>query len=134
MTEIEAALGRTQLKKLDFLNKKREENAKILTESLGKIGWLQTPVLIKNIKHSWHQYTIKVPKNRDKLLKHLNDSGIGARVYYPRPVNIQPCYKCSKKCPISELVAEKVISLPVHPQLTIDDLNTIINKIQSFSI
>ena len=132
MTEVEAAIGRVQLKKLDSLNKKREENAGILTKNLENIEWLQTPAVIKNVKHSWHQYTIKVKENRDKFLKYLNDSGVGARIYYPKPINMQPYYRGPVKCPISERVAQEVISLPIQPGLQKEDLDKIIKTIKNF--
>ncbi len=135
MTEVEAAIGKVQLKRLDFLNKKRSGNAKLLTEGLENIKWLETPLLIKNIKHSWHQYTIKTPKNRDKLLNHLNENGVGARAYYPKPVHLQPVYKNYKAdCDVAEEISDHVVSLPVHPNLSEEDINKIIKTVKDFKL
>lgn len=134
MTEIEAAIGRIQLKRLSLLNKKREDNAKKLTDGLEKIPWLETPYVIKNAKPVWHQYTIKV-KNRNKFLKHMEENGIAVKVYYPTPVNLQPVYrKESQKCPIAEEVSKQVVSIPVHPELKNGDLDYIIKKIKEFKL
>ncbi|HDI02675.1 MAG TPA: DegT/DnrJ/EryC1/StrS family aminotransferase [Candidatus Aenigmarchaeota archaeon] len=131
MTDIQAAIGLVQLKKLDKLNAKRAENAEFLTSELKDL--VQTPYVSPGVKHVFHQYTIKV-NNRDSLLKKLNDSGIGARVYYPKPIHKQPLYQkmgYRDSLPVAEKVSSMVISLPIHPALTEDDLNLIVDTIKS---
>lgn len=135
MTDIEAAIGKIQLKKLEFLNKKRTENARILSENLEKMQWIETPYIIENVKHSWHQYTIKIQKNRDSFLNHMEKNGIGAKIYYPTPLNLQPVYSgMNQKCPIAEGVSSQVVSLPVHPELKPEEIGEIVNAIKSFSL
>ncbi len=135
MSEIQAAIGRIQLKKLDILNKKRAENARVLTESIEKIPWIEIPYTIKNAKHSWHQYTIKTRENRDRFLSYMAENGIGAKIYYPTPLNLQPIYRDPKQsCPISEKISKEVVSLPVHPRLKAEEIDYIIKKIKEFRI
>lgn len=131
MTDIAAAIGIEQLKKLDGFNKKRIENAKYLDSKLGKVG-VTTPFVAKNVKHVYHQYTISVD-NRDELNKKLNDSGVGTGIYYPIPINEQTAYKSlgyKADTPISSEVAKRVLSLPVHPAVSKQDLDFTVEKIK----
>ncbi|MFQ6072442.1 MAG: DegT/DnrJ/EryC1/StrS family aminotransferase [Methanosarcinales archaeon] len=132
MTDISAAIGLAQLKKLDTFNKTRQENAKYLTNKLKHIKGIITPFIKDNCKHVFHQYTIRVTEDfgisRDQLVKILNNKGIGTGVYYPIPINKQPLYQklgYKDNIPISEKVAKQVISLPIHPKITKKDLDYI---------
>lgn len=132
MMNLTAAIGLEQLKKLDNFNQKRIENAKFLTKHLK--NHVQTPHISPKVKHVFHQYTIKT-EDRDSLLKNLNDSGVGARVYYPKPIHMQPYYqKIGYKnfLPTAEETSKKVISLPIHPNLSQKDLNLIVDSIKGF--
>ncbi len=136
MTDMQAAIGLEQLKRLDSMNKKRAENAKFLSEELSGISWLEVPFVEKNAKHVWHQYTIKVPEGkRDKIFDCLNSKGVGARIYYPKPSYLQPAYQAlgygKGICPVAESVSKRVLSLPVHPSLTKDDLVKIVETVKS---
>jgi perosamine synthetase len=137
MTNIEAAIGLQQLRKLGAMNRKREENAALLSERLKGVSWLETPYVSKNAKPVWHQYTVKVSGGfRDRMLEHLNRRGIGARVYYPKPVYMQPAYQAlgyeSGLCPVAESVSKQVISLPVHPGVRKPDLEKIADVIRNY--
>ncbi|UCG95424.1 MAG: DegT/DnrJ/EryC1/StrS family aminotransferase, partial [archaeon] len=130
MMNLTAAIGLEQLKKLDSFNQKRISNANFLTKHLQK--HIQTPHVSQNVKHVFHQYTIKT-ENRDTLLKKLNQNGVGARVYYPKPIHKQPYYqKLGYKnfLPAAEDTAKKVLSLPVHPNLKKEDLEHIVKTVK----
>ena len=138
MTDMAAAMGVCQLEKLESLNRKRLENAMYLTEALSPVKGVITPCMQQNIKHVFHQYTIRIrqdfPLTRDELKKKLEEAGIYTGIYYPLPVHMQPFYNdlgydCS--LPVSEKLAREVLSLPVHPKLAREDLDRIINEIQS---
>jgi len=136
MTEIAAAIGVCQLKKLDEFNRQRIEHARFLTEKLGKIRGLIVPFVAPDVKHVFHQFTIKVTGNfsmsRDELKQRLNDKGIITEVYYPLPIHKQPLYKelgYDDSLPDAEKACEEVLSLPVHPLLTEEDLNYIVGAI-----
>ena len=136
MTDINAALGIVQLEKLDFLNSKREENARFFTERLKDVEWLETPFVSENVKHAWHQYTLKIlEEKRDAFLKHMEGVGVGCRVYYPTPLYMQPFYKrlgFESDCPISERLSREVVSIPVGPHLSEADRLCIVNGIKDF--
>lgn len=135
MTDISAAILLEQLKKLDFITKKRIENAEYLSKGLEKIKGIKVPVVKKGYKHIFHQYTIKVEDNfklkRDKLIKYLKEKGIGSAVYYPQPLHL--CRHIRKlgykkgDFPIAEKLSQQVLSLPVHPSVTKEQLNYIID-------
>ena len=135
MTNIAAAIGLEQLKKLDKYNQKRQENASYLTEKLKDLDWLETPVVPEDREHVFHQYTVKV-ENRDEFLDHLEKNEIGYGIHYPVPAYNQPLYE--KKGygdyhhPVTEKLCEKVVSLPIHPALSDDDLEKIVEVVHKF--
>lgn len=132
MTDIQAAIGLVQLSKVDGWNRRRQENARFLTERLSKINGVKPPMVQEGNEHVFHQYTICVEKERDKLVEGLNGAGIAAGVYYPIPIHRQPLYinmGYQDVLPITETVALQVMSLPVHPALTQDELDTIVKEV-----
>ncbi len=137
MTNIAAAIGTEQLKKLPKLNKKRVRNSRFLTSYLSKIKGIKVPFIPKEYKHVFHQYTICItPKyklSRDKLIEVLEKNGVGYSIYYPVPVHKQKIYRnlgYKDKLPISEKLAKEVLSIPIHASLNQIDLKRIISSIK----
>jgi perosamine synthetase len=129
MTELQAALGLVQLKKLSEWTGKRIENASYLSERLSNVI---TPQVREGYTHVFHQYTVRVRRDRDGALKKLNQAGIGARVYYPLPVHQQPLYRqlgFADSLPVAERMSREVLSLPVHPSLTQEELDKIVSEV-----
>ena len=137
MTDISAAIGLAQMDKIDAFNDKRIENAAYLNEGLKNVDGVVTPYCAYDSKHVYHQYTIRVEKgNRDDWVDIINDCGVGTGVHYPVPLYKQPIYKSlgfSGNCPNAEFAAETVISLPVHPSLTKEDLDLVIEAVKKAS-
>ncbi len=126
MTDIAAAIGLEQLKKLDNFNSIRIKNANKLS-SLLKNSDITTPKVKKGYKHVFHQYTIKV-KNRDSVIQKLLKSNIGHAIHYPIPIHQQQLYKklgYKESFPISERLSKEVLSLPIHPLVKDEDLEII---------
>jgi len=136
MTDLAAAIGLVQLSKLDGFNEKRRANAEYLNTQLAKLSWLTTPYLPKECTHVYHQYTVKVGK-RDQFAQYLQEKGVGNSIVYPLPIHKQPFYQeaVGKELflPVSEEVAQQVISLPIHPALTKEQLAEMVQIIQGFS-
>ena len=137
MTEMQAAIGLVQLRRLKDMNEKRESNARFLSKGLSHLDWVEAPYIMPGIKHVWHQFTMKVQAGmRDDLFKHLNSNGVGARIYYPTPVHLQPAYRSlgfsEGLCPVAESVSKQVLSLPVHPSLKKSELSNIIEVIEKY--
>lgn len=132
MNNMEAALGRVQLKRLDSFNRKRRENAQYLTRHLSSLPGLVTPYTPKDSEHVFHQYTIRV-REREEVIFQLKREEIGFGIYYPRPVYRQPFYQSPHldpgHFPVTEEICREVLSLPVHPSLTQRDLDRIISAL-----
>lgn len=127
MTDISAAIGLCQLRKLPEFNRRRIENAQTLNRLIHNERII-TPRIRENCKHVFHQYTIRVTDDRDRIVNILNEKGIGTGIYYPIPIHKQKLYKdlgYNETLPVSERLANEVISLPVHPSVTMENLEYI---------
>ena len=135
MTNISAAIGLVQFKKLEKFNEQRQANAEILTDGLSDLDWLKTPVIPEDRAHVFHQYTIRTDY-RNELLEYLKDNEIGYGIHYPMPAYEQSLYqKLGYKdisCPVAEKLCDQVVSLPVHPALSEEDIDYIIDKLRNF--
>jgi len=137
MTDIEAVIGISQLRNLDMANDKRTRNAMYLTEHISKIKGLIPPYVAPNRRHVYHQFTIKVTEgyglSRDELRRRLTSEGIGTGVHYPIPIHKQPLYRSmgyNDNLSVTEAVSKQVLSLPVHPGLTDEELKTITRALE----
>ena len=127
MTDIHAAIGRVQLRKLPNWTQKRKENAKFYDENL--VG-VVTPNVPELNSHVYHQYTIRVSNgNRDRFSEELEKRGIGNGVYYPIPVHRLPSFDLQLDLPNTELACKTVLSIPVHPALTQSELESIVHHV-----
>ena len=132
MTDISAAIGLVQLGTLADGNARRRQNARFLGRRLEGVV---TPSERQGCHHVYHQYTVRVGDRRDSLLQHLRENGVGAEVYYPRPIHRQPLYRrlgYDQSLPVAERLSEEVLSLPVHPSLNDEELNTIVSQTNRF--
>lgn len=138
MTNISAAILLQQLKKADWITRKRQMNAYLYNNAFQKIKGIIPPFQDLNRRHVYHQYTIRISKNfslsRNELIIYLENNGIQARTYYPKPLyryqHINRMCKFSN-CQNAELASKEVVSLPVHPSLKKKDLKSIIKAISS---
>ena len=130
MTDIHAAIGRVQLKKLPGWTKQRQENAAYLDAHLKGVV---TPYVAPNTTHSYHQYTIRIPggsaTKRDAFMAGLTEKGVGSGVYYPTPIHRLPSFNLELNLPETELVIKECLSLPIHPSLSQSDLETIVSAV-----
>ena len=122
MTDIHAAIGRVQLKKLRERTTKRQKNAKFLSENLSTVT---VPTASSDAEHVYHQYTITTDR-RDDLSEYLNQAEIGNGVYYPIPVHELPSFSKQIDLPNTKAAAKQALSIPVHPLLTSEELNRIV--------
>jgi dTDP-4-amino-4,6-dideoxygalactose transaminase len=150
MTELQGALGVVQIGKLERFTQKRINNAAFLTEHL--TGIVQTPVTRPGCRHVYHQYTIRVPGHRDEWADRLLARGIGTAIHYPCPIHLQPFYREAlekfrivsavhktmegysmkeRLLPVAEEAAKQVLSLPVHPALSVEDLSSIAKEVRT---
>ncbi len=136
MTEMAGALGVGQLAHLDERNARRRRNAARLSAALSDLDWLVLPEEPQECLHVYHQYTVRVPRVRDRLRQYLETEGIGSRIYYPLPIHRTPVYErrgyAAVRCPEAERAATEVLSIPVHPALTEMEIDRVIQVIRRF--
>jgi len=138
MTDIAAAIGLIQLKKLEKFNARRRKNAEYLTSHIRCKG-IVTPFVTLDVQHVFHQYVLRLteefPMKRQEFMDYLKAKGIGTAVHYPIPIHRQPFYGITGEpdpCPVSTKLSGCVLSLPVHPALDGKELAYIcdtINKV-----
>ena len=127
MTDIAAAIGIEQLKKLPDFNNKRREHAAYFNEKLDGREGIEIPFVLENAEHVYHQYTIKC-KDRERLIQHLKNNEVGFGIYYPKPLHFFDHLKqyAHNDLKNSEKLTHEVLSLPIHPALNNQDLETIV--------
>ncbi|MCY7412335.1 MAG: DegT/DnrJ/EryC1/StrS family aminotransferase, partial [Salinibacterium sp.] len=129
MSDIHAAIGREQLKKLPAWTAQRQRNARFFDENLRGVV---TPKIAIGAVHSYHQYTIRiVDHDRDDFATALAERGVGSGVYYPTPVHRLPSFGLNVDLPVTELVAQQVLSLPVFPSLTDQERAHIVESVNA---
>lgn len=131
MTNIHAAIGRVQLTKVLGWTAQRQQNAAFLDDNLEGV---LTPTVALGATHVYHQYTIRVTDDRDGLAAALRDEyQIGSGVYYPIPNHRLPSFAVEADLPTTEQAAREVLSLPVHPSLSADDLDRIVTAVNALA-
>ncbi|MFF7681666.1 DegT/DnrJ/EryC1/StrS family aminotransferase [Microbacterium sp. NPDC007973] len=127
MTDLHAAIGRVQLTKVDAWTSRRRQNAAFLDSHLSGVT---TPAVAEGVHHVYHQYTIRVRDDRDGFVRALREEHqVGSGVYYPIPNHRLPSlarFAPGLDLPQTEIAAREVVSLPVHPSLSDDDLGRIV--------
>lgn len=138
MTEIQAAMGIVQIRKLGEFVTKRRLNAERLSDILKRTDRLQLPHDSTTRRHSWYLYTVRLKDSnetvRNRIVAELRKKGIGAEVYYSNPVHMMPYYSRrfgSCKLTETERAAKQVFSLPVHPGVTEEQIDYIGNTLLS---
>ncbi|MHA1997938.1 MAG: DegT/DnrJ/EryC1/StrS family aminotransferase [Promethearchaeota archaeon] len=134
MQDTNALIARVSLENLDSNNDARRQTARHYNDELGSIDGVETPAAPANSKHVYHQYTLKV-KKRDRLAEFLRENGIGFGIHYGIPIHQQESMikaGLATPLPVTESLAKEVISLPVHPLLTIEEKEYVAGKIKEF--
>lgn len=132
MTNISAAMGICQLKKLDNWNNQRKKNAEYLDSEIKSLDGITIPYVASSNEHVYHQYVIKIDQYRDQVKDKLATKGVGTAIHYPIPLYKQPVYAktSNEKCSISEKVADQVLSLPIHPGVSEEEIKQIANAVK----
>jgi dTDP-4-amino-4,6-dideoxygalactose transaminase len=134
MDGIQGAVLRVKLRVLDRGNAARQAHARRYDELLGNREDLITPREAAYAKHVYHVYAVRV-KGRDELLRALADRGIACGIHYPIPIHLQKAYRSlgldRGSFPVAEQCAEEFLSLPMFPELTAEQIETVAQEIQS---
>lgn len=129
MTEVAAAVGLVQLRKLDSFNEKRIKNANFYFSELSGIEGFQLPKIRANSKHVFHQFTALVSGDRNEFAAELKKLGVDSGIYYPTPVHQLPAYNSSVSLSVTSELARSCISLPIHPKLSKQELRKVVRAI-----
>ena len=120
---------------LDSWNTTRRQHAQRYAALLADLP-VGLPTEPAGTTHVYNQYTVRVPGRRDALCAHLAAQGIGHRVYYPVPLHLQPCFAklghAAGDYPVAEQAAGEVLSLPVFPEMTESQQETVADSIREF--
>ncbi|MBK3587132.1 DegT/DnrJ/EryC1/StrS family aminotransferase, partial [Streptomyces sp. MBT57] len=137
MTDVNAAVGRVQLAKVEGWTEQRRANAAYLDANITAPS-VTLPPVAEGARHIYHQYTVRIRGDRDAAMAKLTEAGIGNAVYYPTPIHrLKPYWEPDQKAgrtwdlPETEKAAAEVVSLPVHPSLTQNDLERIVTAVNS---
>jgi dTDP-4-amino-4,6-dideoxygalactose transaminase len=132
-SDIAAALGVAGLAQLDERTERRRRNAARLLEGLREY---RTPSVPEGREHVWHQFTMRFPGERDRVVEGLTERGIGSLIYYPVPVHRQ-AYLVERmpelrdlRLPVTEMLTDEVLSIPVRPNLTDEELERVIDAVR----
>jgi len=140
LDELQAAVLNVKFPSLDKWSDERARKAEIYTKLLTGADLrfpLVTPQVRSNGRHIFHQYVVRVPGNRDALMEHLKNQGIGSKVYYPIPLHLQKCFEYLgyKKgdLPEAEAAANETFALPCYPELTEEQQVYVVESIKRFA-
>lgn len=134
LDELQAAILRIKLRKLDIWNAKRRENANFYNESLENTD-LTTPYEEDNLKHVYHMYILQSEK-REEIVSYLKNNGIATGIYYPVPIHLQKVYKNLKykfgDMPNAEYLSKRTFAIPMFAELTSEEKKCIVEKLKEF--
>lgn len=135
LSNILAAIGVEQMKKIETMNRQRRELSLYLIEGLRDIEEIDLPVENEHCRHVYQMFTIKLRKgDRDDLVHYLRNNGIGASVHFDPPAHRHPAYEKSepRRLPVTEHVAKHIVTLPMFPELQKSELQYMIQVIKQY--
>ena len=135
LDSLQAAILRVKLRHLDPWNEARGRAARAYDELLRDAHQMITPKSEHDRSHVYHLYVVQHPQ-RDELRSHLQRSGVHAGLHYPVPVHLQPCYESlgipRGSLPVTESISERVLSLPMFPELSTEQISRVCHVISEF--
>lgn len=134
MTDVEAAIGLEQLKRLDEMIEVRRRNGALLLKGLSEMPGISPQKITPNSSHAYHQFCVLVNKarfgmDRDALARALKDRGVSTGVHYPRGLHQQPIFQemyGKVELPVCERICKEILALPVHHGLTVPQVSQIL--------
>jgi dTDP-4-amino-4,6-dideoxygalactose transaminase len=131
---LQALVLRVRLRRLAQWNAARREAALRYEELLSGLDEISLPKTLPGNEHVWHLYVIRVPQ-RDRILQDLNENGVRAAIHYPVPVHLQPAFRylgyAPGDFPVAEAAAGQILSLPLYPQITLEQQQRVAQAIRS---
>jgi dTDP-4-amino-4,6-dideoxygalactose transaminase len=135
LDEIQAAVLRAKLPFLEIWNSRRQEHAAHYNDLLNGVAGVVPPAAADHAEHVYHQYVV-LATHRDELVEHLHRTGIGAGIHYPIPCHLQPALQHlgydRGDLPVTEQIADKVLSLPMYAELGPEQVVYVVDTIRGF--
>jgi len=131
LSSLGAAIGGAQLRKLPRYVEARRRHAARYDEALEATPSVESPTEPAGMRHVYHQYTVRTA-HREDLRTYLEDAGVDTAIYYPTPIHRQPAYDLSETYPVAEAASREVLSIPVHPGLSADDVERIAGLLAAY--
>ncbi len=135
LAEIQAAILRVKLTRQEAWNERRNQIARVYLDSLAETS-VRLPKTLPGNNHTWHQFSIRASR-RDELQAFLRDREVGSMIYYPVPLHFHEPYKGLAEgpgsLPVTERVCEEILSLPIHPHLTDDQVRYVAESVREFA-
>ena len=136
MSEMQAAVGLAQLRQLPGWVLRRQEIAQRYLDAFADLDWLDLPVVRPEIGHAWHLFVVQVDE-RDRFMQHLGEQGVASGIHYPIPCHRQPVYSEHSQyeegtLPFTERVCERIVSIPIHPLHTEEEIERVIEAVRSY--
>jgi dTDP-4-amino-4,6-dideoxygalactose transaminase len=136
MDPVQASFLRCKIPDLDELNAKRSLIADRYMEDLSHLHWLTLPLVPEWSTPCWHLFVVNAHKHRDALAAHLKSHNVDCIIHYPVPPHLQKCYQDlghdDGSFPVAEKLAKGVLSIPICPTLTPEQINHVISTVSSF--
>jgi dTDP-4-amino-4,6-dideoxygalactose transaminase len=133
---MQAAILSVKLRQIEAWTERRRQHASAYTQALASLPGVITPAEDANARHVYHLYVIRIPGDRNTTLEHLKDSGIGAGIHYPVPVHLQPALRFlghkEGDFPNAESAARSIVSLPLYPELTAQQIDAVVNAVGDY--
>ena len=124
-------------RRLSQQNASRRANAAHYSRQLADVPGVELPFEAEYASHVYHLYVVRVEKNRAELMRHLNAKGVGCLIHYPTPIHLQPAYEFLKlgegSFPCAETSANEILSLPMFPGLSENEIVRVAEEIKAFS-
>ncbi|NTU78930.1 MAG: DegT/DnrJ/EryC1/StrS family aminotransferase [Chloroflexales bacterium] len=136
LTDLQAAIGLAQLGKLERFSQARIANAAYFEQHISHPG-VTKPYVRSDVRHVFHQYTLRIAGDRDEVARQLGEAGVGTAVFYPVPIHQQKQFRdlgYSDQLPVSEQVSREVLALPVHPALSDEERAQIVVAVNAIQV
>ena len=141
LSEIQCAIGREQLKHLDSWVARRNQIAARYNIAFRRLDWAIIPKVREGALHGWHQYVLRLANSasREHFQSHMDSNEVSTGVHYPIPCHLQPLYKDHPQhavgtLPVTEAICNGVVSIPVHPHLSEEEVEQVIAAVLSYSV
>ena len=136
LDELQAAVLRVKLRRLEEWNERRKRAARYYLQTLAGVPNLGLPLVPEFADPVWHLFVVRHPR-RDALQQHLTDCGVSTLIHYPLPPHLQPAYATlgytRGRFPLAESAASEVLSLPMGPHLSAEEMSYVVEQVSSFN-